>query len=210
VSVPVLYERERGCGWRQPGGLYLVSGASLAPCCSLPFELTVCQCCGQGIKPARGWTWVEPGMLLRADSPPALTKGNCRGGACQVFRWQTRSASGRHGLLWVGGRFYSTPDDFQREAAAQGVSRRISAVPRDFKLGETWVLLAHRAAITRLELGKEAVVLPGVFSAFLPQRIEAVVTPGDAEDAGKMEALRRRGLTPVIVERLESRQTEMF
>jgi hypothetical protein len=35
------------------------------------------------------------------------------------------------------------------EAARMGVSRRITAVPRDFKVGETWVLLGHRKAIEK-------------------------------------------------------------
>ena len=36
-----------------------------------------------------------------------------------------------------------------REASKMGVSRRITAVPRDFVVGETWVLLGHRKAIEK-------------------------------------------------------------
>ena len=55
---------------------------------------------------------------------------------------------GKAGLLWIGEQFYPTPGEFTREAEELGISRRISAVPRDFKLGETWVLFAHRKGAT--------------------------------------------------------------
>ena len=61
---------------------------------------------------------------------------------------------GRVGLIWVGEKFYPTPQDFCAEAEKMGISRRIPAVPNDFVLGETWVWLAHRKAIEAIDAGR--------------------------------------------------------
>src|SRR5256885_1602330 len=55
----VSVEGARGCGYRKEGGLYLVSGELSEPCPLLPFETSVCPTCGEGVKPARGFTWVD-------------------------------------------------------------------------------------------------------------------------------------------------------
>lgn len=60
-------EAKRGCGYRKVGGLYLVAGKTGAACCKLPLPLTVCPCCGQGIKQTRGWTWVDPSKLMAGE-----------------------------------------------------------------------------------------------------------------------------------------------
>ena len=53
-------EKERGCGFRKLGGLYVVSGKLAAPCGGLPIRLHVCEACGEGIKQSRSWTWIVP------------------------------------------------------------------------------------------------------------------------------------------------------
>lgn len=198
-------EGARGCGYRKVGGLYLVSDLPMGPCCQLPFELSVCPCCGAGIKPARGWTWVEPAKLL---GPWAERPEGCRAG-CEVALWRV-GMPGRAGLLWIGESFYPTPADYLREARSRGLSRRISTVPKGFEVGKTWVLLAHRRAITHLEVGLEPDFRPGIFSAFLPQRIEVVVTEAQARDAELIQGYVKRGLSPVVVVRDELVQAEMF
>ncbi|MDX1493542.1 MAG: hypothetical protein R3253_05765 [Longimicrobiales bacterium] len=211
-GVPILRESARGCGYRKEGGLYLVGPPPSAPCCVLPVPLPVCPTCQAGIKPARGWTWTQPAELFKNLSPTCATPGSLRvrkegeqikieGAACPMIRMglgEIQSA----GIIWVGEAYYSTPEIFLREARRMGVSRKIGAVPRDFKLGETWVLLAHRSAVPRvLELGREPEFEPGVFSIFKPERIEIVVSPDAAEhEAGVIKGYRDRGLTPVIVE----------
>ena len=60
----IVNESERGCGFRKKGGLYLVSEGLAAPCGKLPIPLTVCPVCGQGIKPSRGWTWINGKKLV--------------------------------------------------------------------------------------------------------------------------------------------------
>lgn len=189
--------QRRRCGVRKPGGLYLVSDGPAVYCGKLPVLLDVCPCCHSGIKPSRGWTWVDATLLLKA-APCHAPK--CVG--CPM-----EAGLGMAGLLWVGSCYYPSPQSWTVEAIAQGVSRRIAAVPNDFKLGTTWVLVAHRQAIVsftapapvKKSRGKgqlwDAEGKPGIFHAFKPQRIEYVVRGGDSPEM--LAKLRERGITPV-------------
>lgn len=131
-------EAKRGCGFRKVGGLYLVSGRATMACCKLPVPLTVCPCCGQGIKQTRGWTWVNPAKLLGDKKCLASDLSQIACPAAYPARMGERA-----GLLWVGRQFYPTPESFDREAAAMGVSRRITTIPHGFEVGKTWILFAH-------------------------------------------------------------------
>lgn len=201
-------EPKRGCGFRKVGGLYLVCDGAGWPCGRLPLPLTVCPTCGAGIKQSRGWTWVDPGELFDAAAgcewPEAVdTSSGWRGcGNCPLA--DPRQTMGeRAGLLWIGEKFYASPLEFEVEAGKLGISRRIAAVPHEFELGKTWVLLAHPKAITSqqtiLEGRGAAEPGPGVFSVFKPQRIEKIVTETEAADAEAMAVLERRGITPIAV-----------
>jgi len=210
TDIQVRYDRVRGCGWRRPG-LYLRSDGLAAPCGALPIPLSRCPCCGNGIKPTRGWTWIDVGGVLApavamCKGPPATNPD--RFGNPPICGWcAVRRISGRHGLLWVGGKFYPRPADFTREAIEQGVSRRIAQVPKDLVLGETWVFLAHREAIPpkvteALPDGPDLLAkwTPGIFHVFRPSAIEYVVKGTETED--ELERLVKRGITPVRVERV--------
>jgi hypothetical protein len=175
--MTMAVEAKRGCGYRKVGGLYLVSSAGGISCCRLPIPLTVCPCCGEGIKQARGWVWVNPTKLL----PPAPCL-NASGTTQLVERGMTRQLVAcpgsdpahfgeRAGMLWVGKAFYPTAGHFTHEANTMGVSRRIKALPQGFKLGEQWVLLAHPEACADGETK-----IAGVFLIFKPQRLEKIVT----------------------------------
>lgn len=188
MLVETRQDRKRGCGWRKPGGLYLVSDGLATPCGRLPIPLQVCPSCHHGIKPSRGWTWIN-GDVFAAGSR-CLNEPHC--GSCPLARHL-----GMVGLLWIGEKFYATPADWTREVATAGVSRRISALPKNFALGETWVFVAHRKAI---RVGAEEFV-PGVFHAFKPTAVEYVVKGNESEE--KLQAMRERGITPVRVERVE-------
>jgi len=111
------------------------------------------------------------------------------------------------GLLWIGEKFYDTPQDFTKEANNMGVSRRLSAVPNDFIVGETWVMVAHRKAVQSINDGGEIDFSPGIFHAFRPTAIEYVVKPDDDEE--KLKAMEKRGFTLVRVIKEESLQTEL-
>jgi len=113
---------------------------------------------------------------------------------------------GRAGLIWVGKAHYKTTDDFTAEASRMGISRRITGVPRGFKLGETWVLLAHLNGIRVEEEGngtgllpdiKKFVWRPAIFTIFRPTAIEYVITGEESEE--ELEQIVERGVTPVEV-----------
>jgi hypothetical protein len=228
MSVRVSHERARGCGFRKQGGTYMVAPRPSEPCSLLPVEMSVCPCCGAGIKPARGWTWIEPDPILDAHyakvvgcgeglAVPRLHDGPEHSAVCPFTH-----KLGRVGLIWVGETFYKTPAEFMREAHDMGLSRRISQVPRDFKPGETWVLLGHRKAVPdgyKLKGEKEHfdtlaalrekhgdvdpkqvedAFLPGVITAFRPT-LEYVCRDEDLGDEEFLESLRKRGIEPVKV-----------
>lgn len=209
-GIVVSHESERGCGYRKVGGLYLMADAPNAACGKMPLRLDVCPTCSAGIKPSRSWTWVEADALF-GDVTCTLTSAECMGCPLNTFL-------GRAGLLWIGEKFYPRPDDFLREAARQGVSRRIPAVPKGFELGKTYVLLAHRktipekcracaglpfsyAQLCETCKGGGSVFTPGIFQVFRPSRLEKVVTGEEPDE--EIEALHKRGITPVKVVPLE-------
>jgi hypothetical protein len=229
--MPTIHTRKegrRGCGYRKPGGTYMVSDGPGRACGRVPFPLENCPTCNHGIKLVRSWTWINIGPLLNELDPcPYVQSQDC-------LECPLHAIFGRVGLLTVGSKFYATPAEFMREAQRMGLSRRVPAVPKDFVLGETWVMLAHRQVIPRpclpgrdshvlLELGvdpgppgnepgKEAQCRfckkpvsewmgPGVFYIFRPSRVEYVVKDDDSQD--KLERLEKRGLTLVRIERAE-------
>lgn len=192
-------EAKRGCGYRKIGGLYLVSDRGGVDCDRLPIELDVCPTCGHGIKQSRGWTWVDVATLVGG------VHANCGDQfACPLC--MATSEMGKAGLLWIGVKYYNAPREFDREAVLLGVSRRIAALPRGFKVGETWVLLAHARTIQTWEISTESDGLlkeaekykPGIFRVWRPQRIEKIL--GESQRGSEESAdLARRGITPVFV-----------
>lgn len=202
-------EPKRGCGHRKQGGLYLVSGGKMVACDRLPMEMTVCSCCGAGIKQARGWTWIEPYNLFEGDHDPEIffsddeepryyNKCTCSM-ACPVcfpannFKREDDDGSwvfdGKAGLIWIGEKHYKTPYDFQKEGAEMGISRRINSIPKGFEIGKTWVFLAHPKAIMKMEpkdpaeestiVEEEEVFYPAIFTAYRPTKIEKLVKQSD-------------------------------
>jgi len=124
---------------------------------------------------------------------------------------------GKAGLLWIGEKFYKTPADFEREGVQMGLSRRISAIPRNFKVGETWVLLAHSKTIREYEevevdVPDEALTpegptkaieqrekwIPGIFTLWKPSRIEKICKESE-RGSEAISKLLEQGITPVFV-----------
>lgn len=195
------YEGKRGCGFRKPGALYLVSDGAGEPCSKLPFALEVCPTCGQGIKPSRGWTWIKPAEIM----VPEWHDSDLHSSYCPLATGPDKA-----GLVWIGSKYY-TPAEFRAEANSMGISRRINALPRGFEIGD-WVFLAHREAewTACVECGDgvpdpECPACSGsgrspvaaIFYVFQPARIEYVVK-GD-ETLEEIEALNKRGIEPVKV-----------
>jgi hypothetical protein len=211
-------EARRRCGYRKVGGIYLVAPGTGVPCDRLPKTLTVCPCCNQGIKQARGWTWVDVGLLFGGAHEDCTDRHLCP--LCHA-----PDKIGRAGLLWIGERFYPTPADFIAESETLGISRRIGVIPRGFKLGETWVLFAHSKGATcpdcfggglfrgaskedpytaaedsgKCSTCKGSGKLPAIFRAFQPRSIEVIITETQSRDEAYMADLAKRGFTPVIV-----------
>ncbi len=211
MTPPVETRREpaRGCGYRKTGGLYLVGSTLGKDCGRFPIACDCCPTCGQGIKPARGWTWIEPdkiaGKCRHYNEPLSVRQQVRQGfpetkcGACSFGPGEV----GRAGLLWVGQQFYPTPGQFLQECHQLGVSRRINVVPRGLVVGETWVFLGHREVIENPSFahgGIEPSRLPGIFAAFRPRAIEYVVSGQEHDD--ELETLVARGFTLVRVERV--------
>jgi len=212
-------EAKRGCGYRKVGGLYMVSGQLSAPCGRLPLELHVCPTCMSGVKQTRAWTWVNPAALFSTAEcyvDAARTHLQHPGSRCAQCPAGNPALMGEQaGLLWVGGSFYPEAEDFMREARQLGVSRRIPAVPRNFKLGESWVLIAHPRAIYRApvtdaereEFQAERdngspelhLIRKGVITMFRPTAVEKIVTESQAADEAEMAKLTEKGITPVVV-----------
>lgn len=175
-------EEKRGCGYRKVGGTYLMGGKVSQPCGKLPFPLEVCPACGGGIKQTRGWTWFEPAKLFDGVRCHLATASWPESKDCEDCKLNDRRIKtiGRAGLLWIGKGFYKTTYDFVRESHSLGVCRRITAIPRGFVLGETWVFVAHPAAILRPgkkpDLVGDVEEVAGIFSMFQPTAIEKIVT----------------------------------
>ena len=206
VKVETRIEGRRGCGFRKPGGIYLIGPPTNSPCCKLPKKLTICPTCGGGIHVSRSWTWVDADKIFGIiDDGDNYLSGCLRPPEQKIFNPCPLSKHmGKSGLLWIGEQFYKTPADFLQEAQEVGISRRIPAVPKNFKLGETWVLLAHRHGIHKIninESGGDALstheFIPAIFSVFRPTAVEYVVKGNETE--AELEQLVKRGLSPVEV-----------
>lgn len=182
--MKTIIESKRGCGYRKKGGIYFFGSGIGFNCCSLPIKLDICPCCGNGIKFTRGFQWVQRELL----GSIACIKSDLM---CPVSSWQ---AEQKLGLMWVGERHYKTPSDFMEEGSRLGISKRIATVPREFKIGETWIALAHKKCIRN----EDGTYSPGIFQMFKPQEIQYVCDGEESSD--ELDSLEKRGITPVIVD----------
>lgn len=199
-------EAKRGCGYRKVGGLYLAGTGFGIACDRLPFVLHVCPTCSHGIKPTRGFTWVDTPVLFGG---PHLTGYGipCDCKHCPLCK--NPELIGRAGLLWIGEQFYKTAAEFETEANLLGVSRRLATIPRGFELGKTWILFAHRLGkktTTPVEIpgalpgvtSTKDTYEPAIFRVWLPQRIEQICVESQ-RGTEEIAALEKRGITPVFV-----------
>lgn len=206
-------EKERGCGFRKVGALYLEGEYISVSCDRLPLALDVCPICGGGIKVGRGFTRIIPLELWGYHQPCGDEYQPCF--VCQP--------SGEPAfIMLVGEGYYPTPADFQKEAEEMGISKRIAHIPKDMIIGQTVVYLAHHKAAElrtfpelqhgmaiganeeapRLLEAEKVEKTTGIFSAFIPQRIVQIVKESALEGAAGeklREDLEKRGITPVPV-----------
>lgn len=142
--------------------MYLVNDGPGSSCGRMPVPLHVCPTCSHGIKPARGWTWLQSKPIL--DAAPEcrfiqislgasvdvdgnlLPSTRYPGPECETCP-MGGTKDMRVGLMWVGGKFYAKTEDFTKEASRMGISKRISQIPKELEVGKTWVWLAHRECL---------------------------------------------------------------
>ena len=204
-------EEMRGCGYRHVGGLYLCGEYISVPCDRLPHPLDVCPVCGGGIKVSRGFTKINPLRLFGVHQP-------CedKWPGCFVCEPKDEPAF----IMGVGERYYKTPADFITEGARLGISKRIPFIPKELELGKTIVYLAHPKAcqVTHPAVLQKAMAIVsggeqdqprllesekpeykmGIFSAFIPHRVEKLIWEKDAT-VEELESLQKRGITPVVI-----------
>ncbi|GAH57976.1 unnamed protein product, partial [marine sediment metagenome] len=204
-------ELRRGCGFRKVGGMYLCGEFISSPCDRMPFPLTTCPVCGQGIKVSRGFTEVNPYQLWGMHQD---CKDHFR--PCFLCDPQDEPAY----IMNVGEKYYKTPQDFVKEALAMGISKRIPFIPKGLELGKTVIYLAHSKACEvkvpaalqeamsiveeaqtkrpRLLEAEKVTKALGIFCAFIPKRVEKLIWKSKAIPE-ELEKLQKREITPVIV-----------
>ena len=204
-------EERRGCGFRKVGGMYLCGEFISSPCDRMPFPLTTCPVCGQGIKVTRGFTQVNPYRLWAIHRD---CKDHFR--PCFLCDPQDEPAY----IMSVGEKYYKTPQDFVREALAMGISKRIPFIPKGLELGKTVIYLAHPKACEVRESAvlQQAMAIVeesqtnqprlletervekklGIFCAFIPKRVEKLIWESELTDE-KREQLEKRGISPVPI-----------
>lgn len=199
ANVKSVIEGKRGCGMRKPGSLYLRSDMPLDTCWKLPLELHTCPVCSEGIKFSRSYRWINPSLLFA--NAKCRAEADCRK-MCMLNDLHLLGFD-KALLIWIGDKHYSV-ESFTAEAKSMGISRKIKAVPRNFILGESFVMLAHIKCFNNNIAGVE-ISKPGVFSLFKPERIEYVVR-GDESD-GELDGLELKGYTLVkITKKIENEE----
>lgn len=207
MEVVVSFEEIRECGFRKPAkdgvGIYLRGPGRFENCERLPFVLDTCACCGAGFVPARGFTWINPTILFEPYAMPRCT-ANWDDGL--VAGWHQNDEhdheacwmcnpellGSRAGLIWIGEKYYKTPDDFVREVHKMGISRKVSAIPNGFEVGTHVIFLAHKRVSKSIVEGKE-VWKPGVFMAFRPTYIDLVIEDENRVPDKAVEIAKRLG-----------------
>lgn len=180
------HEHRRGCGYRKGGGFYLIGGQAWAACGKLPYPLHPCPHCGQGLKFHRGFGWFNPRQFINLGECGAA--GGCN--TCPMNGGMPERA----GIMWVGNKFY-TPESFIAESVKMGLSKRLPTIPRELleHIGMVRVYLAHPKACTDAE-GKP---MPGIFTTFIPSRIEYVVKGNETQE--ELDRIEHRGVELVKV-----------
>jgi len=183
-----MIEMQRGCGYRQVGGLYMRGSGIAVGCDRLPYVLKYCPVCGSGIKFTRGYQMIDWYKYTGVHEDCGCRK------YCPVCYPQEEVT---HALMWVGDKHYD-PDGFIDEAQKQGICKRINAVPRDIIFGETWILLAHKKAGSVRNEDGEFEPAPAIFYAFRPTHVEKILSKKQARDEKLIEKLRRQNIKVLI------------
>lgn len=191
-----VFDEERGCGFREEGGLYMrLDNVVFHPCGRALIPIVPCDCCGLALKQSRGFQWFNPQKIIASQLDLQIlellgdeTRLESCGRNCRSCKFGMATPM-QAGLIWIGAEHYPTIADFRIEAMTLGISRRIPTVPKGFKVGEDVVYLAHPHGITKDQ--------PAIFTAFVPSAIEYVVKGDEEED--DLRKMIENGITPVRV-----------
>ncbi len=180
----VRMEKARGCGYRKSGeggvGLYLVSDGMGMGCDRMPFPLFTED--DEPIKHFRGLKEINPIEMFPDNKEPI--RSACDGWCLLCLMGGLRQ---NYGLLHFVGQENYTLDEFNKEAARMGISRRISNLPNSFVVGQHWVYLVHAEAGSWLNpITGQIELAPAIFRAFKP-KVELVIDdPEKIPDRAKM------------------------
>ena len=109
MNIQERHEGRRGCGFRQEGGLYLVSEQLSKPCLLLPHKIGACPTCGEGVKYSRSWTWIKPYELFGKEAITEVCVKRCASSlSTQPDPRPCFFENEIAGLLWIGKSFYPT------------------------------------------------------------------------------------------------------
>lgn len=196
-----MLEQKRGCGHRVLGGLYIVGSGLTVTCDRLPYNLELCPVCFSGLKFTRGVQMIDWNRYAGIHTEKCTCKQICP--VCNP------KEDTKYAIMWVGAKYY-TPESFIAEARNQGVCKRIATVPRHIKIGETWILLAHKKAGFQMEQDEDSqqkldgdvlmkpVPCPAVFYGFKPTRFEQMISKRQSRNKKFVEKLKKRGITPIV------------
>lgn len=185
------------------------------PCERMPVPIMPCSHCRARIQFSRSFQWVQPLAALEGAKGCADEKSHCpRCPICYPDLFQRFEPQFKAGLIWIGEQYYKTPKDWLAEGRELGFSRRISALPKEFRIGKTFVLVAHNKTIIDpvscpdcvnfvsancKKCGATGIIpKPGIFYAWVPKRVELLVTPSMKDEAW-VEELVEKGVSLVEV-----------
>lgn len=186
MKIHEQIENKRAYGYRVPGGKYIIGGAYAKSCAKFPVPLEPCPHCGASVKFSRGFQYIDGDMFAATSGFCPLSESDCE--ICFPICGQLEQL----GLMWVSKKFYPTPADFNREAIAIGICKRIASIPRDFQIGKDWIALAHLEACKGNSKRR-----PGIFTVFKPTHLEYIFSGKETDK--ELETLHKKGFKLINV-----------
>ena len=218
-----MVEQVRACGWKKVNGLYLVGEFMPVSCDRLPYPLNICPCCGAGIKLGRNFTAINPAKLFGRHSKCVDTHRPCK--ICdptediayvirigESFYKKPEDFISEAIQQGISRRIHQIPRHFILGKTVIYLAHINACVVKDTpELQKSFndvepskrKLKATRDPKLNLRLIEAEKVkrVMGIFTAFVPQRIEKIYWQNDLDKMSEeeKESLKKRGITPVGV-----------
>jgi hypothetical protein len=189
--VKILNAIGRCCGKRKVGGLYIYCGGIGSICYRLPIPIPdACPCCGEQLRQLRSVRIINPKQLW-GDCDKKATEH-----PCHTFKCRACFPPEKAGLMWVGKEY--TPEQFIEEALKYGVSKRIPAIPKQLKIGDSLFLVHNNALSEKDENGVKRDSRTGLFFVATITEFQKIVNEKQAEDGEYIQSIVDQGITPVL------------